>query len=78
MVVNQVKKTPVAKHLSNSEYQLLMTVYANHNQSMGLKERGNYNVSNIVKIVKNPKEKCLEVYYENCNWWHYSADGTWY
>jgi hypothetical protein len=73
-----VKKIPVAKHLSDQEYLLLMTVYANHNRSMGLKERISYSASNIVKVKRNLKEKCLEVYYSNGNWWHYSFNGTWY
>ena len=32
-------KLPVAKHLSDGEYKLLLNVYASHNRSMGLEER---------------------------------------
>ena len=73
-----MKKIPVAKHLSDNEYDLLMTVYANHNRSMGIEQRKDYTLSHIVKVVKNLKEQCLEVHYENGDWWHYSVDGTWY
>jgi hypothetical protein len=73
-----VKKLPVAKHLSDQEYQLLMQVYANHNRSIGLKERVKYSASEIVKVERNAKEKCLEVHYSNGNWWHYGADGKWW
>ena len=72
------KKLPVAKHLNDREYHLLMTVYANHNRSMGLEERKKYMLSHIVKVVRNVKEKCLEVHYESGDWWRYSVDGSWY
>lgn len=72
------KKLHVAAHLSDGEYKLLMQVYANHNRSMGLERRKQHSLSDIVKVVRNIKEKCLEVHYQNGNWWHYSTDGTWY
>lgn len=79
-MVNQMaqKKFPAAKHLTDGEYQLLLKVYAAHNRSMGLGERKNYTLNNIVKIVRNVKKQCLEVHYDNGNWWHYSVNGTWY
>jgi hypothetical protein len=73
-----MKKLHVAKHLSDKEYQLLLSVYAAHNRSMGLKERENYTLSDIVKVKRNLEEKCLNVYYKNGDWWHYSTNGTWY
>ncbi|MUK89123.1 hypothetical protein GMD78_12135 [Ornithinibacillus sp. L9] len=72
------KKLPLAKHLSDSEYQLLMEVYANHNRSMGLDERKKFTLSDIVRVRRNVKERCLEVYYKSGDWWRYAADGTWY
>ncbi|MDX5474491.1 MAG: hypothetical protein LPK00_03040 [Bacillaceae bacterium] len=73
-----MKKIPVAKHLSDNEYRLLLTVYANHNSSMGLEKRKDFTLSDIVKVKRNLKESCLEVYYKNGDWWHYTVDGTWY
>lgn len=73
-----MKKLTVASHLSDSEYKLLLHVYANHNRSMGLEQRKQHTLSDIVKVVKNTKKKCLEVHYQNGNWWHYSVDGSWY
>lgn len=73
-----MKKLPVAAHLTDKEYMLLLQVYANHNRSMGLKDREKYTLSHIVKVVKNLKENCLEVYFTDGNWWHYSANGSWY
>ncbi|MGQ4668606.1 hypothetical protein ACUIJN_22770 [Metabacillus halosaccharovorans] len=71
-------KIPVAKHLSDNEYILLMTVYANHNSSMGIEKRKKYTLSDIVKVERNIEEKCLNVHYKNGDWWHYSTNGTWY
>lgn len=73
-----MKKFPVASHLSDSDYRLLLKVYANHNSSMGMIDRKNYTLSDIVKVKRNNKEKCLEVYYADGEWWHYAADGSWY
>lgn len=72
-----IKKIPAAKHLTDNEYRLLLQVYANHNRSMGRKESANYTLSHIVKIKRNSKENCLEVYYENGDWWKYYDNGTW-
>lgn len=71
------KRPSVAKHLNEREYNLLLTTYANHNSSIGLKERAAYNFDHIIKVARNPEEKCLEVYYSNGEWFKYYADGTW-
>ncbi|MFJ5771433.1 hypothetical protein [Psychrobacillus sp. NPDC093180] len=73
-----MKKLPVAKHLTDGEYKLLLSVYAKHNSSMGLEKRKDYTASDIVKVERNAKEQCLHVHYKNGDWWHYSNDGTWY
>lgn len=71
-------KLPVANHLSDGEYRLLLEVYANHNRSMGHEMRKKYSLSDIVKVEKNIEENCLNVHYKNGDWWHYCKDGTWY
>lgn len=76
--MEKTKKLPVAKHLNDSEYRLFLEMYAKHNSSMGLEARKNYLLADVVKVKRNAKEKCLEVYYKNGDWWHYSTDGTWY
>lgn len=73
-----MKKIDVAKHLTDEEYRLLLKVYAEHTSSMGLEQRKAYTFSHIIKVARNPEENCLEVYYENGDWWHYCANGTWY
>lgn len=74
----EIKKIPVAKHLTDKEYKVFLDVYAEHNRSMGLAERERYTLSHVVKIERCNKGKCLRVHYDNGDWWYYSADGTWY
>lgn len=76
--INVSKRLPVAKHLTDREYEILLEVYANHNSSMGLEERKNYTLSHVVKVERNLKEHCLNVYYENGEWFHYLPNGKWY
>jgi hypothetical protein len=73
-----VEKIPVAAHLNDKEYLLLLEVYANHNRGMGMEKRKDYTLSDIVKVERNTEENCLNVHYKNGDWWHYSANGTWY
>jgi len=73
-----MEKTPAASHLTDGEYGLLLKVYANHNRSMGIEQRKDYTLSDIVKVERNTTDKCLHVHYKNGDWWHYSVDGTWY
>lgn len=77
-MIDTYKKLPVAEHLTDSEYKLLLQVYANHNRSMGMEKRKDYTLSDIVRVERNSEEKCLNVYYTNGDWWHYSSDGSWY
>lgn len=72
-----MRRPSYATHLTDNEYRLLMQTYANHNSSMGLKERVNYTLSHIAKVKRNVKENCLEVYYNDGEWWKYYSNGTW-
>lgn len=71
-------KIRVAEHLNAEEYNIFLETYANHNASMGLEERKNYTLSHVVNVERNTKENCLNVHYENGDWWHYTVDRTWY
>ncbi len=73
-----MSKLPVAKHLNDDEYNLLLDVYQKHNRSMGLEQRKDYTLSHIVKVERNLEENCLNVHYENGDWLHYTPNGTWY
>lgn len=72
------KKLPVAEHLNDDEYKILLETYAKHNASMGLSEREKYSFSHIVKVERNTEENCLNVHYDNGDWWHYTPNGKWY
>lgn len=73
-----MKKLPVAEHLTDQEYSVLLKVYADHNSSMGFAERVNYTASHISRVESDPENQCLKVFYTDGNWWHYSYSGTWY
>ena len=73
-----MSKLPVAKHLNDDEYKLFLDVYQKHNRGMGLEKRKDYTLSHIVKVERNLEEKCLNVHYENGDWWHYTPKGEWY
>lgn len=73
-----VEKNPYFRHLSDIEKKVLFETYAKHNSSVGLEERKNYTLSDIVKVERSIKENCLNVYYKNGDWWHYTANMTWY
>ena len=72
-----MNKLPAAKNLSDAEYRFLLKVFADHNRSMGIEERKHYSLTDIVKVKKNFKENCFEVYYSNGEWFHYFPNGTW-
>lgn len=72
------KKLPVAQHLSDEDYKILINTYARHNSFMGLAQRDTYSLANVVKVEKNTKENCLNVYYANGDWWHYTKSNNWY
>lgn len=67
----------VTKHLSSAEIKLFTRVHQHHISAMGLAEREQYTVQNIIKVKRNVSEKCLEVYFKNSEWFKYFADGTW-
>jgi hypothetical protein len=73
-----MRKLEVAAHLTDSQYKLLLHVYAQHNSSMGLEKRKGYMLSDVVKVEWDQAEQTVNVYYKNGDWWHYAKDGTWY
>ena len=73
----ETEKIPVAEHLSDREYKFLLAAYAQHSRTMNLNERGEYTLSEIVKIDSCVRDECLKVYFKNGTCWHYLADGNW-
>jgi hypothetical protein len=71
-------KIKAAQHLTDGEYELFVTVYCKHLQSMGEAYRADYTVDKIKKIERNHKESCFNVYYQK-DWYHYDINNyTWY
>ncbi|WAA10307.1 hypothetical protein [Fervidibacillus albus] len=70
-----MSKRLVAKHLSDREYEIFLKVHSKHSRIMGLEERKNYTLSHVVKVEWNLKERCLNVYYKNGEWFHYCPNG---
>jgi len=71
------ERLPVASHLNDFEYKVLMQTYIKHTSVMGLRERSKYTLSRIVKVERNLEDNCLDVHYENGEWWKYYPNYTW-
>lgn len=48
-----------------------------HLRAMGTETQKDYTLENVKKIKINNRERCLEVYYRNGEWFKYFANGTW-
>lgn len=59
-----MEKLPVAEHLTDSEYKILIETHLKHNTTMGIKEQGNYTLLDIVKVERNVEGNCLHVHYK--------------
>ncbi|WP_391115876.1 hypothetical protein [Psychrobacillus sp. L3] len=57
--------------------ELLLYIHARHTATMGPEECEKHSIDNIVKVVVDPIIKCLKVNYKH-EWYHYTAQGTWY
>lgn len=73
-----MKRVFIAKHLTDREHNLFMTVHAQHIATMGIKERIVYGLSNISKVERGKQGKGLNVYFRSGDWWHYTNAGDWF
>ncbi|OLN21627.1 hypothetical protein BTO30_14200 [Domibacillus antri] len=64
--------------LSDPQRKILLMVHRKHLSVMGSSEREKRSLGHIKKVKWNAQEQCVEVYYTDGEWWHYSAKGTWY
>ena len=71
-----MKRLPVASHLTDFEYKILLETYAAHNAAMGFEMRKKYTADKIVKVERG--DNCLHVHYKDGEWWHYTPQKTWY
>lgn len=64
--------------LSDFERGVLITTHNRHLSSMGTDQAKNHQLKNIVKISRNFKDNCFNVYYDNGDWYHYTLSNDWY
>lgn len=56
---------------------LFVKVHALHLQAMGLEERKMYELDQIKYITQNNEEQCVEVHYQNGEFFKYYPNMTW-
>lgn len=61
--------------LTKEHKQLFERVYKRHVSSMGMDARKK--LGNVNDVKWDSQEKCLKVYFESGDWWHYYTNGTW-
>lgn len=66
------------KNLTEEQQQLFERVFASHMAMRGEEAKEKYAAENLKEVKWVAKEKCLKVYYQNGDWWHYLQDGTWF
>lgn len=57
--------------------KLFDRVHRRHLSAMGTEARKQYERDQVKRIKSNNKEKCLEVYFRNGEWFKYYPNGTW-
>lgn len=65
------------ERLSSKAQTLFSKVHSLHLQAMGRDERKKYELPNIKQIVQNNKEQCVEVHYQNGEFFKYYPNLTW-
>lgn len=66
------------KQLTADQKELFSRIYDRHMNSFGTQARQKYTIDHLEQIQWDMKDKCLRVYFDNGDWWHYDPNGTWY
>lgn len=61
---------------NKEQMALFKRIYQKHFNAMGTEKRKS--LGNVENVIWDEKEKCLKVYFESGDWWHYLKDETWY
>lgn len=64
--------------LTVEQFDLFKTVYIKHLNAMDTDARKKRTIEHVESIVWDSEEKCLKVYFDDSEWWHYTKDLTWY
>lgn len=68
----------VTKHLTEREYQQLITTHTKHSKFMDKKTKAKYSLENIKCVERSSEEPgILEVHWPD-QWWHYTPNNQWY
>lgn len=71
------RRMPVAEHLTESEYKILLASYFEHNRSLPLKLRADLMASEMVQVVRKDPDRSIEVRYRNGQQFEYGSGGEW-
>lgn len=63
--------------LTHEQAKLFVSVHKQHMKAMGTENQRKYALANISKVIWDPKDKCIKVYYPDV-WWHYDNRGGWW
>ncbi len=63
--------------LTDQQKRIFNQTHIRHLESMGTEKRKEYAVQSIKEIKWDKAEKCLKIYFNNGDWYHYSK-GEWY
>lgn len=74
--VGSNRRLPVAEHLTDEEYAILMQTYTMHNSSLPAELRDKFGAHNIQKVVVMPTGN-LQVIYHGNEWFVYTPDNKW-
>ncbi|NIK12888.1 hypothetical protein [Alkalibacillus almallahensis] len=70
-------RLPAAEDLSDGEYQFLLKAQRAHFIKLNSDKHSDFDVNNIVEVIRNMDEYCVDVRYLNGEWFHYYPDGSW-
>lgn len=65
------------KNISEEEIEIIRKTNRQHCKALGEKQKEVYAFDNIVRVKRNPAERCWNVHFANGEWYHYGR-GVWY
>lgn len=64
--------------LTTQQKELFDRVYSRHWHGMGTEMRQRYTADHIKDIKWDAQLRCIKVFFNDGNWWHYEQNGDWY
>jgi hypothetical protein len=63
--------------LTEEQQELFISTHKTHLSILGIDTKKKYMYENIKKVEWSKEEKCIKVFYDNGDWYHYE-DTNWY